>query len=94
MNKKSVWFVLALIACGVIIWGCQCVPEQPTEPQPTAAEAVEERQAEAEPEAKAEPQPEEKPAPQPETRPEVKVTPKPALPQPAPRVSKIVPRTY
>ena len=55
MNKKSVWFVLALIACGVIIWGCQCVPEQPTEPLPTAAEAVEERQAEAEPEAKAEP---------------------------------------
>ena len=94
MNKKSVWFVLALIACGVIIWGCQCVSEQPTEPQPTAAEVVEERQVEAEPEAKAEPQPEEKPAPQPETRPEVKVTPKPALPQPAPRVSKIVPRTY
>ena len=94
MNKKSVWFVLALIACGVIIWGCQCVPEQSEKSLPDAAATDEKKQIEVEPEVKAGPQSETKPVSQPETKSEVKVAPKPVIQPPASRVSKIAPRAY
>ena len=86
MSKKSVWFVLALVACGVIIWGCQCVPEQPEEPLPDNVESVEEKQSEPQAEAKSEPLP--------ETKPEAKPAPKPEPPPPPRPAVKIAPRDY
>ena len=86
MSKKNMWFVLALVACGVIIWGCQCVPEQPEEPLPDNVESVEEKQSEPQAEAKSEPLP--------ETKPEAKPAPKPEPPPPPRPAVKIAPRDY
>lgn len=68
MNRKRIWFVSFVLLCGIIIWGCQCVPDQPLRPEPANDMPVQK--------AVPEPVPPPQPVPPPPPPPPVKVEPR------------------